>query len=425
MERRVQRSHRCDLVGDLRVGTQGLTTKAFTYGTHRVVAPSELLPRIAPLLPHAGVTRLANITGLDRSGIPTVAAVRPAAQTLSVASGKGLTLDAAMASAAMEAIEVFSAEVVTLPEVKCTHRELSSAHRVVPLDDLPLRRHAIAHADLPVRWTFGVDLVDGAQTAVPTDLVTLAEPTGPPGPFHQSSNGLASGAVYVEALLAALLEIVERDGLACRRVAERQAGARTPRVCLGTLGCMPIVQQVLGRLDAAALQPIIYDCTVDSEIPVYLVRLLDVSTRFVGVFSGSGAHLDPEIALVRALTEAAQSRTVYIAGSRDDLLGREHAQFRAQDSPTVIAALQAQPETVDAREAVSTAAATFEQDIRYVVDRLISIGAERIIAVDLTPSAFHDVISVVRVIVPGVAGPHVDHTVASARTEGFARRAAT
>lgn len=420
----MQRSHRCDLVGDLRVGTGGRTTKAFTYGTHRVVAPSEFLPRITPLLPRAGVTRLANITGLDRTGIPTVAAVRPAAQTLSVASGKGLTLDAAVVSAAMEAIEVFSAEAATLSEFKCTHRELSSAHPVVPLDDLPLRRHAIAHADLPVRWTFGLDLVDGAETAVPTDLVTLAEPVGPPTPFHQSSNGLASGAVYVEALFAALLEIVERDGLACRRAAEKLAGVRMPRVRLGTLGGMPIVQQVLDLLDAAALQPIIYDCTIDSLIPVYLVRLVDLSTRFVGVFAGTGAHLDPEIALLRALTEAAQSRTVYIAGSRDDFLGREHAQFRAQDSPSVIAALQAQPETVDARDVVSASAATFEQDIRYIVDRLISIGAEHIIAVDLTPSAFRDVISVVRVIVPGVAGPHVDNNVRSARAEGFARRAA-
>ena len=87
--------------------------KGFFQGTQRSVPPAETLERVRPTFPVAGITRIANITHLDRIGVPTTLAIRPNGQTLSNSSGKGFDLDAAKTSAVMEAIELFHAEEFT------------------------------------------------------------------------------------------------------------------------------------------------------------------------------------------------------------------------------------------------------------------------------------------------------------------------
>lgn len=57
-----------------------------------------------------GITRLAQYTGLDRIGVPVWGAVRPAATTLSVSQGKGLSDETARWAAVAEAVELWSVE---------------------------------------------------------------------------------------------------------------------------------------------------------------------------------------------------------------------------------------------------------------------------------------------------------------------------
>src|ERR1700742_693684 len=89
--------------------------KQYLAGTHRQVDPAHTLARVQPLLATMGITRVANVTGLDTIGIPVVMVCRPNARSLSVSQGKGLTLDAAKASGLMESIELYHAETITLP----------------------------------------------------------------------------------------------------------------------------------------------------------------------------------------------------------------------------------------------------------------------------------------------------------------------
>jgi ribosomal protein S12 methylthiotransferase accessory factor len=142
------------------------------------------------------------------------------------------------------------------------------------------------------------------------------------------------------------------------------------------------------------------------------------------MFSGSGAHLDPEVALVRALTEAAQSRGVYIAGSRDDLSCLEFEQLRAQDGQRLVERLLDQPATVMASPFHSFPAGTFEQHMACLVGRLLAIGIEHIVMVDLTPEPFRGVVSVVRVVAPGLAGTGIARSVVQTRAESLLRWAA-
>ena len=72
--------------------------------------PSDTVARMRPVLREMGVTRVANVTGLDVVGIPTVLVVRPNARSLSVTQGKGASLEAAKASGIMECLEHYLAE---------------------------------------------------------------------------------------------------------------------------------------------------------------------------------------------------------------------------------------------------------------------------------------------------------------------------
>ena len=105
--------------------------KGHKSGTHRVVSPRETLARVQPYLAPMGITRVANVTGLDTIGIPVVMAYRPNARSLAVSQGKGLDLDAARASAVMESVEGYHSENVELPLKLASYRDLYFA-RTIP-----------------------------------------------------------------------------------------------------------------------------------------------------------------------------------------------------------------------------------------------------------------------------------------------------
>ncbi len=65
--------------------------KGFRDGTHRLIAPAETVARVRRLMPVMGITRIANVTGLDCIGIPVVMVCRPNSRSLSVSQGKGWT----------------------------------------------------------------------------------------------------------------------------------------------------------------------------------------------------------------------------------------------------------------------------------------------------------------------------------------------
>ena len=156
--------------------------KAYRCGTHRTVDPAATCARVRRYLQGMGITRVANVTGLDRIGIPVVMVCRPNSRSLSVSQGKGLTLDAAKASGVMEAIELYHAEHIELP------LKLGSSSRA-RADAPPDRsRWPAARADsrfppdLPLLWIEGRDLLADARVWLPFEMVhsnyTLPLPPG-------------------------------------------------------------------------------------------------------------------------------------------------------------------------------------------------------------------------------------------------------
>ena len=79
-------------------------------GTFRACLPDVTIKWLQPKVTKIGITRVANITGLDCVGIFVVTSIRPNAKHLSVSQGKGLTLELAKISAIMESFEGYHAE---------------------------------------------------------------------------------------------------------------------------------------------------------------------------------------------------------------------------------------------------------------------------------------------------------------------------
>ncbi|WP_437757059.1 YcaO-like family protein [Sorangium sp. So ce1389] len=379
--------------------------KGFRAGTHRQVEPEETLRRVRRLMPVMGITRVANVTGLDNIGIPVVMVCRPNSRSLSVSQGKGLDLQTAQASGLMESVESYHAERIDLPLKMASYEELRYTHRVVEVEALPRIAGAQFHAHLPILWIEGYDLLQREPVWVPFEVVhtnyTVAVHRTMVG-FVASSNGLASGNGVLEAISHGLCEAVERDATTLWR--QRSAGSRAAtRIELESIpeGDCRGVLDMYAQADVAVG---VWEITSDIGIPAFLCKICDRRDnplRRLGVTEGMGCHPVREIALLRALTEAAQSRLTQIAGSRDD---RYPGQYVRQRDPNITAAAREELERPGPRRAFAEGptfhADTFNADVAWELERLRAAGVTRAIAIELTRPELG--IPVVRVVVPGL-----------------------
>jgi YcaO-like protein with predicted kinase domain len=376
--------------------------KTFRRGTHRIAAPSETLIRFRPLASRMGITRLGNVTGLDRIGIPVVVAVRPNSRSVSVSQGKGLDLAQAMTSALMEAIEGFHAEEVGEGR-HASYRQIAANQSIVdPLSLCTTGRPF--DVDTTISWLEGFDLLRQEPCWVPAEIVHTDYTQPLDGYFLAGSNGLASGNHLVEAISAAICELVERDAVAVWGAFGVRAKARHALdiASIDDPDCLA----VLAKYHKAGIAVRLWDVTTEIGIPVFLCDIHDRSAdepRRLRRFHGAGCHPDRAIALTRALTEAAQTRLTYITGIRDDLLPAEYEEPPAADIvEALLDALRCDAAPYSFRELPSFAADDLSQDLQWELERLRSARFPQVVAVDLSRPDFG--IPVVRLVIPGLEG---------------------
>jgi ribosomal protein S12 methylthiotransferase accessory factor len=168
-------------------------------------------------------------------------------------------------------------------------------------------------------------------------------------------------------------------------------------------------RRVVDAMTAGGLAVGVWDITSDIGVATFACVTVDQRPGDVGQIytsHGSGSHPSRAIALLRALTEAAQTRLTFIAGARDDA-DREF--FERARAPGRIAKLRAElaatPDAARAFAAVATCElADFEADVRWLRARLAAVGVAQIAIVDLSQPRF--AIPVVRVIAPGLESLH-------------------
>ena len=297
----------------------------YLEGTQRVLSPEATLARTTKLLPRIGVTRIANITDLDRVGIPVFSAIRPSAANgaISIYSGKGATETNARISAIMESFERCLAEQ---PEVSInlsgidlntertvdTYENLSENYPALYPDALLLPQPVDELTSL--EWVLGHDIMNDVEVFVPANAVFHPyDPCNGNKLFRSNTNGLASGNTIEEAVLHGLLEVAERDALS---IAEF---TRNPGKEILLDESDGLNYKLKRRMEEAGIIVKLWLLESDFDIPTVVTALDDTVLRDPALLvMGAGAHLSPEIAISRALTEAAQSRVVQIHGARED-----------------------------------------------------------------------------------------------------------
>ncbi|MFJ3310284.1 YcaO-like family protein [Streptomyces sp. NPDC086549] len=285
-------------------------------GTVRARNPEQIWELLTGWLEEYGITRVAELTGLDVIGLPVWTAIRPASRTLSTSQGKGATDLLAKISAVMEAIELWHVEQ---PLPVAAHSPARDVEPHCPLSVLPMTvSYTASVLDRVVwEWTAGSGLVSGDHVLVPVDVVRrrVQRPEWSPDLLRATSTGLACGTTRDEALLHALCEIVERDVL----YRDGQSGGRRRTLIAPGTVDDPYARGIIDRLTAAQMALEIALVDGPYGLPVALAYLW--SEDLPAVCAGGGCHPSPVIALTRAMTEAAQSRLTVISGTRDDLPG--------------------------------------------------------------------------------------------------------
>jgi ribosomal protein S12 methylthiotransferase accessory factor len=319
-----------------------------------------------------GVTRVARVTGLDRSGVEVACAVRPGGHVLQVSNGKGLTWAQARASALSEAAELWAAERVPQEElVYGARKNLRHAWSAAELGSAgALIAPRLWSDETRIAWRRAREMISGEEVLVPAQAVHCP-PQGAaslgPALIRWSSNGMGAHPSRRAAIRHALLEALERDQLAralprgwtARAVRDRMIDPRTlPRV----------LKALVARLARAGLRAHLFD--LSGSVPLAGALLIDDGPQPITAGYACG-----ERALLGALLEAAQSRLTDIHGAREDMASGDAPGLREVCSKT---------------KPVGDARALPRLPTRF----------PRAAVVDLAPRGFP--LHVVKVIVPGL-----------------------
>jgi putative methanogenesis marker protein 1 len=372
--------------------------KKYRDDTHRAVSPEETLRAAEAKLPAAGITRVADITDLDRIGIPVFSSIRPMADrgAISVYNGKGATPTEARVSAMMEGLERYSAEVrdrqLDIASFSLLDGALDPRDLILPVD---------ADPDALIPWISGWDMMNQEEILVPANAVFHPLPSEYRRLFRTNTTGLASGNVIEEAIFHGLAEIIERDAWALVEAA-RHTG--------------PLIQDVkddlarglMDKFAAAGVDVYLRDITSDIGVATCAAAADDILLRDPTLLTtGMGTHTSAKVAVLRALTEVAQSRLTQIHGAREDTT---LADFRKRIGYERTKKLNSHwfsgSEKRSFADVPSFESDDFLLDIRHMLAKLQEAGLDRAVVVNLTRPEIG--IPVVRVIVPGLEMSAVD-----------------
>ncbi|MBV8752803.1 MAG: TOMM precursor leader peptide-binding protein [Hyphomicrobiales bacterium] len=229
--------------------------------------------------------------------------------------GKGSTAEQGEASALMEAIERYSG-IYQGDEIRTPRRftDFAPGEAIAPNDVLLYsdaqyaRDPATAdHHEAPapfdpsakIDWSPVWSLRDRQFRYLPTSLLYFFYRG--PGQINADSNGCAAGNTLAEAVVQGFLELVERDAYAIwwyNRL-------RRPAVDLRRFDDAYIrdLQTQLGQFGRRLW---VLDVTNDIKIPTFVAVTHWINDGKENIEFGSGAHFDPRIAMLRALTELNQ-----------------------------------------------------------------------------------------------------------------------
>lgn len=394
--------------------------KQFTNdGGHRVMSPDDTLRRLRKhidpltgLLSNAGPVRgrsdhLRQVYGATHFTTPVAGDAHEATRFEMLSIGKGMTASQAEVSALCEALERKCARHQG-DEARLLARYVDIADRAISPSELLLfseqqfagsltrpgpsivspRSQRVPLRFNPEReawWTPVWSLTHRRQRYVPLAYGFAGTPFSAPGrDCDWDSNGCAAGNCLEEAILQGLLELVERDAAAVYWYNQ----LRRPGVALDANGDnygTSYAKQAAQLYSQLGYDLWVLDITHDLEIPTFFAMSRERSgTRFA---AGLGCHLDPKLALQRALSELHQ---VFDPQKTAPPLW----DLSAVSDPSYL-----YPSGMAAPHHENVASDDIAKDVSLVVERLRRAGLETLVLDYTRPDA--DVFTV-KAIVPGL-----------------------
>lgn len=375
--------------------------------THRAIPPERTIANVEGKLRRAGVTRIAEITHLDRLGIPVYSAIRPGAAegAVSIYAGKGATKSQAKASAMMEAFERYSAEINVEDAQMFETGLYGEMEGAINPETLILPQQSYKADTTRLDWVKTVDVTDDEEYLAPVNAIYHPYiPRGGAVLFKSNTNGLASGNRIEEAVYHGITEVVERDAWS---IFEAKKKCRGEVVCDGTEN--PLIRDMLHKFDQSEIEVKLLDLTADVDITTIAAVADDTVLRDPALLSlGVGTHLNPEVAVIRALTEVAQSRATQIHGTREDT---NRAVFMRKAGYERMKRINKHwfsdsHKLIDISRIKDKSKPTFKEDIETCVNILKKNGFDKIYYTNLTRREIE--IPVARVIIPGMEVYSVD-----------------
>jgi ribosomal protein S12 methylthiotransferase accessory factor len=392
----------------------------------QLVSPYTGIVRHAPRFLHApDEPRLAKVGAETTAGADVLGV--DLAHLAGGSGGSAATVDAARAAALGEAAERYSGSY--LPEhefVLATAAELG-AGAVAPGDFALFHEQQYAQPDFPfapftattrVRWTRGFRVHDRRRAWLPVQLVYLGWRLLGDGEVqigYSSSNGMACGETLDEALLRALLELVERDAF----MLAWSNRLSLPRLRWGNDDELTEFER--RHFAPTGLRYDVVDLSCLLRVPTALAVVRDVA---VGAPLGVGAGSAPTMAGAwrKALAEAFAVRAWAAALDdaacdrvfRDDFADvasfADHVHFYAAPERAVHASfLTASLEEREARDVPPLEGETAQELISSMLARLDEAGVDAY-AVDVTaPDVREAGLHVVKAVCPQLCALDVMH----------------
>jgi ribosomal protein S12 methylthiotransferase accessory factor YcaO len=438
----------------------------------RVRSVHDTLAEIIPVCIKIGVTRISDITFMDRLYIPNYSAILPGTEdSIWVYSGKGVTKSHAKASALMEAIERYSSLPSTYPRtfIQGSYLQLSKLYNKVlhPAEVVESVKEEYNGKDTIMDFLPGFDLLTNEKVLVPAEIALYSYSPKHPAIrafSHFHTNGLASGNVLEEAICHALCEVIERDAVSIADLCassipytilekiidslkKGKSGYPLTRIpaedkfvddssIFPDIDISEITEEfepikhLVKRFTDAGIPLLIKDITQkDIGIPTFVASSIEWITHDYGYFAkGYGTHPDSRIALIRAITEVSQTRAANIQGARDDL---KKIQYKENDeiykrkwqfipASSSLTRQNNNKNIIKFSEIKTHMNEDILDDINLILYSLKKAGLKRAIIVDLTNPNIG--IPVVRAIIPGFETFEVTKSIMGKRAKEYFRR---
>ena len=371
----------------------------YTDNGNRSTNGHELLRTLEPLLPKLGISRVADISSLEVGSFPVFQTVRPHLFTHSISGqntgsqGKGTTAIQAQLSCIMEGLETYCAEPKELHLIRGSYKDISKSHLAInPQAFLSYFTPDPIQLEEPIMWeeVYSVELDDCVM--IPAQLIYF--------PFHPydyncrfiyppTSNGLASGATYLEAVIHALYETIERHYMSW----EQQDGNLCHELLLED--SLSVIEA--GHVSASEFRLFITLLPdVEKDLPFVVCQMRE--SKVVGYGCSSNLRMSIE----RAVSECLQSHATVTSGSREDLSWRTVRSFPKRFTKKHQVD-QIYRESELSNQIINRGFITLQEEYQFIRTWLTQQGFNTILIANLTRRGID--IPVVKTIIPGLGMP--------------------